>query len=77
MLDKKELHKLALQTQSIRTVLPHSAEQEHSSAIYLTSSFKFNSAEQAAARFNKSEPGTSMVVTLTPILMNLLLKYVV
>jgi O-succinylhomoserine sulfhydrylase len=57
MLDKEELQKLALQTQSIRTVLPHSAEQEHSSAIYLTSSFKFNSAEQAAARFNKSEPG--------------------
>jgi O-succinylhomoserine sulfhydrylase len=32
-------------------------EQEHSEAIFLTSSFKFDSAEQAAARFSKEEPG--------------------
>jgi len=32
-------------------------EQEHSEAIFMTSSFKFDSAEQAAARFAKEEPG--------------------
>ncbi|SMN00728.1 O-acetylhomoserine sulfhydrylase / O-succinylhomoserine sulfhydrylase [uncultured Candidatus Thioglobus sp.] len=32
-------------------------EQEHSEAIFATSSFRFDSAEQAAARFSKEEPG--------------------
>jgi len=44
-------------TRAIRTGYRTSKEQEHSAAIFLTSSFTFDSAEQAAQRFAKEEPG--------------------
>ncbi len=46
-----------LATKAIRTGYEMSQEQEHSEAMFLTSSFRFNSAEQAAARFSHEEEG--------------------
>lgn len=48
---------LNFDTKAIRKGYHTTNEQEHSEAIFLTSSFKFDSAEQAAARFSKEEPG--------------------
>ena len=48
---------LQFDTKAIREGYQATNEQEHSEAIFLTSSFKFDSAEQAAARFSKEEPG--------------------
>jgi len=45
------------ETIAIREGHRRTAEQEHSPAIFLTSSFAFDSAEQAAKRFAKEEPG--------------------
>ncbi|BAS67163.1 O-succinylhomoserine sulfhydrylase [Bathymodiolus septemdierum thioautotrophic gill symbiont] len=44
-------------TKAIREGYQTTNEQEHSEAIFMTSSFKFDSAEQAAARFSKEAPG--------------------
>ncbi|KAA0443639.1 MAG: O-succinylhomoserine sulfhydrylase, partial [Candidatus Thioglobus sp.] len=44
-------------TKAIREGYKTTNEQEHSEAIFLTSSFRFDSAEQAAARFAKEEEG--------------------
>ncbi|SMN11231.1 O-acetylhomoserine sulfhydrylase / O-succinylhomoserine sulfhydrylase [uncultured Candidatus Thioglobus sp.] len=44
-------------TKAIREGYHPTNEQEHSEAIFMTSSFRFDSAEQAAARFSKEEPG--------------------
>ncbi len=44
-------------TQAIRTGQKTGSEQEHSEPIYTTSSFVFDSAEQAAARFSQEEQG--------------------
>lgn len=49
--------KLSLETLAIRTGIHRSQFDEHSEAMYLTSSFVFSSAEQAAARFTGAEPG--------------------
>ena len=51
------LDHLSLSTQAIRAGQTRSVEGEHSDAIHLTSSFIFNSAAQAAARFGETEPG--------------------
>ncbi|CAB5498708.1 O-succinylhomoserine sulfhydrylase [Bathymodiolus thermophilus thioautotrophic gill symbiont] len=48
---------LQFDTKAIREGYQTTNEQEHSEAIFLTSSFKFDSAEQAAARFSKEELG--------------------
>jgi len=45
------------ETKAIREGHKTSQEQEHSAAIFLTSSFTFDSAEQAAQRFAKEEQG--------------------
>ncbi|MCS5591073.1 MAG: O-succinylhomoserine sulfhydrylase [Gammaproteobacteria bacterium] len=45
------------ETIAIREGHRKTEEQEHSPAIFLTSSFTFDSAEQAAKRFAKEEPG--------------------
>jgi len=45
------------ETQAIREGYRASQEQEHSAAIFLTSSFTFDSAEQAAQRFAKEDQG--------------------
>lgn len=52
MSDKFELETLAL-----HTGIHRSQFNEHSEALYLTSSFVFESAAQAAARFSGAEPG--------------------
>ena len=48
---------LKFDTKAIREGYRTTQEQEHSEAIFLTSSFVFDSAEQAANRFSKEEPG--------------------
>jgi Cystathionine beta-lyases/cystathionine gamma-synthases len=48
---------LSFDTKAIREGYRTTQEQEHSEAIFLTSSFVFDSAEQAAKRFSKEEPG--------------------
>jgi O-succinylhomoserine sulfhydrylase len=62
MTDKESLRRAALQdanldTLAIRAGHVRTAEGEHSEAMFLTSSYVFDSAEQAAARFAGSEPG--------------------
>ena len=47
----------SFQTKSIREGHEPTNEQEHSAAIFLTSSYKFKSAEEAAKRFDKKEEG--------------------
>ncbi len=44
-------------TQAVRAGIERSQFNEHSEALYLTSSFVFESAAQAAARFSGEEPG--------------------
>jgi O-succinylhomoserine sulfhydrylase len=48
---------LELDTQAVRAGIHRSQFKEHSEALYLTSSFVFDSAAQAAARFANQEPG--------------------
>jgi len=48
---------IKLETNSIRSGSIRSDQGEHSEALYLTSSFVFKSAEQAAARFSYKEDG--------------------
>ncbi|WP_049721975.1 O-succinylhomoserine sulfhydrylase [Gilvimarinus polysaccharolyticus] len=62
MSDLQELRKQALigagiDTLAVRAGQVRSAEGEHSEALYLTSSFVFDSAEQAAARFSGEQQG--------------------
>ncbi|HSB97308.1 MAG TPA: PLP-dependent transferase, partial [Spongiibacteraceae bacterium] len=62
MSDKETLRREALKdarldTVAIRAGHVRSAEGEHSEAMFLTSSYVFDTAEQAAARFAGSEPG--------------------
>ncbi|MXS79456.1 O-succinylhomoserine sulfhydrylase [Nitrosomonas eutropha] len=50
-------NELDLQTLAIHTGVHRSQFNEHSESLYLTSSFVFDSAAQAAARFSGQEPG--------------------
>jgi len=45
----------SFKTKSVREGQKSSNEQEHSAAIFLTSSFRFDSAEQAAKRFDSNQ----------------------
>ena len=47
----------SLATQAIRVGHHPTPEREHGEPIFTTSSFTFDSAEQAAARFAGDEPG--------------------
>lgn len=47
----------AFETLAIRTQMEKTAQQEHSTPLYLTSSFTFDSAEQGAALFNNEVEG--------------------
>lgn len=47
----------ALETLAVRAGIQRSQFNEHAEALYLTSSFVFDSAAQAAARFGNQEPG--------------------
>jgi O-succinylhomoserine sulfhydrylase len=49
--------KYELETLAVRAGIERSQFGEHSEALYLTSSFVFKSAAQAAARFSNQEPG--------------------
>lgn len=51
---KKKLHE---ETLSVREQTPRGAEREHSTPIFMTSSFVFESAEQARAMFAEELPG--------------------
>jgi len=53
-MSKKYQH---FETQAVRTQVPRSAHREHSGAIYMNSSFAFESAEQARAMFADELPG--------------------
>ena len=48
---------LDFDTRAVRAGIHRSQFNEHSEALYLTSSFVFESAAQAAARFANEEPG--------------------
>ena len=48
---------LALETLAVRAGMDRTHHKEHSEALYLSSSFVFDSAEQAAARFSGEEAG--------------------
>ena len=50
-------NKMQAETAVIRTQIPASPHREHASAIYMTSSFTFENAEQARALFAKEEKG--------------------
>lgn len=47
----------ALETRAVRCGIERSAFNEHSEALYLTSSYVFDDAQQAADRFTNREPG--------------------
>jgi O-succinylhomoserine sulfhydrylase len=51
--------KLHLDTLAVRAGIERSQFNEHSEALYLTSSFVFDNAAQAAARFSGAEPGNT------------------
>jgi len=57
MSDQEKTDKYDLQTQAVRTGIHRSQFNEHSEAMYLTSSFVFDNAAQAASRFSNTEPG--------------------
>lgn len=50
-------NELGFNTRAVRVGQVRSQEGEHSEALFLTSSFVFNNAAQAAARFAQTEPG--------------------
>jgi len=52
-----EWRQYAIETQAIRAGQRRTAEQEHSDPIFATSSYVFDSAEDAAARFSGKVPG--------------------
>ena len=56
-LDPDLLDEVAFATLAVRAGGRRSQEGEHSEALYLTSSFVYGSAEEAAARFSGTEPG--------------------
>ena len=47
----------SIETQGVRAGQHRTAEGEHSDPIFPTSSYVFNSAEEAAARFSGKSPG--------------------
>ncbi|MEK7737109.1 MAG: aminotransferase class I/II-fold pyridoxal phosphate-dependent enzyme, partial [Pseudomonadota bacterium] len=51
------IHDYAFDTLAVRAGQERSQFNEHSEALYLTSSFVFDSAAQAAARFSGEQPG--------------------
>ncbi len=57
MANLKNMKDLSFGTKAIREGYQATNEQEHSEAIFLTSSFRFDCAEQAEKRFSKEEPG--------------------
>lgn len=56
-MDNELIKKSGFDTLAVRAGQNRSAESEHSEALFLTSSYIFNSAAQAAARFSGAEKG--------------------
>jgi len=56
-MDNEFIKKLNFDTLAVRAGQHRSAESEHSEALFLTSSYVFDSAAQAAARFSGTEKG--------------------
>ncbi|MDY6956513.1 MAG: O-succinylhomoserine sulfhydrylase [Pseudomonadota bacterium] len=56
-MDEHDLDEFAFETRAIRAGIERSAQGEHAEAIYATSSFVFESAAEAAARFSGERPG--------------------
>lgn len=56
-MSKSKVSEYGLATQSVRVGIDRTAEGEHSEPIFSTSSFVFENAAQAAARFAGDEPG--------------------
>ena len=56
-MSKFDPSKYDIQTRSIRVGQTRTQENEHSEPIFLTSSFVFDNAAEAAARFSGEEPG--------------------
>lgn len=54
------------QTQAIRAGKEQTHYNEHNQALFLSSSFMFNSAEEGAALFNKTKPGFTYSRTANP-----------
>ncbi|MCL6268697.1 O-succinylhomoserine sulfhydrylase [Sansalvadorimonas sp. 2012CJ34-2] len=57
LLDSQTIQNLAFETLAVRSGTWRSEQREHSEAMYLTSSFTYDSAAQAAAVFAGDEPG--------------------
>lgn len=57
LIPEPQLDGVSLETLAVRAGQIRSPQLEHSEAIYPTSSFVFNSAREAAARFGGDEPG--------------------
>lgn len=57
MAEQKDISDWAFNTRAVRAGLAPTNEGEHSTPIFATSSFLFDSAEQAEARFSGDEPG--------------------
>lgn len=57
ILTDDDIAQLRPETLAVRTALPRTRYQEHSEPIFVTSSFVFDDAAQAAARFANEEPG--------------------
>jgi len=57
MTDRTDLQGLSLDTLAVRAGIERSQFGEHAEALYLTSSFVFKSAAEAAARFSNQQPG--------------------
>ena len=56
-MNELDVGELGFDTLSVRAGQARTAEQEHNDPIFLTSSFVFSSAREAAARFSNEEPG--------------------
>ena len=64
MSDDKEYDALAgvhLETLAVRAGISRTAEGENAEPIFLTSSYVFDNAAQAAARFSGDVPGLSLI----------------
>lgn len=57
MTTQKDMTDWAFDTRAVRAGLSPTNEGEHSTPIFMTSSFLFDSAEQAEARFSGTDPG--------------------
>ena len=61
----------SFETLAVRAGQERSQFNEHSEALYLTSSFVFDNAAQAAARFSGAEPGNVYARFTNPTVTNL------